>query len=96
MLQQAIQDKANAAIAQHVGLWLSPEQAQAIQQQYGFATFTLVRQVYDFAVSQPADWSSATLEQHLSVVADTLKMAYPFLSEESIRRLVNCFAYAWK
>lgn len=96
MLYHAVQQKANAAIVQHLSHWLSAETAEAIKDQYGFATFTLVQQLYQDAVSMPADWATYTLAEHLEQVAENLRTTHPFLTDESIRRLVNCDAYSWK
>lgn len=96
MPSPARENNANAAIAQHVGHWLSLAAVEAIESQYGFATSTLVQQIYSCAVSLPADWNSVALHEHLENTAQTLRAAYPFLTEENMRRLVNCAAYSWK
>ncbi|WP_400192971.1 hypothetical protein [Hymenobacter sp. B81] len=89
-------DRVNAALAQHLGLWLSEEKCAAIQGSYGFETSLLVKQVYETAVSVTVDWSTQTMIEAVANVRHTLQHAYPWLEESSIQRLTSCFAYAWK
>jgi hypothetical protein len=55
-----------------------------------------VLEAYEFAVSSPVDWSMETLPGARARVEQALREAYPFLNQDSIRRLGSCFAYAWK
>lgn len=93
---QTVQHKANAAITQHIGCWLSTEATETIRTQYGAATCTLVLEVYRFALGQPADWAATAPDTQLSNAADAIRAAYPFLTPANVGRLVTCFAYSWK
>ncbi|WP_460622252.1 hypothetical protein [Hymenobacter tenuis] len=91
-----VQAKANEAIARCLGLGLDEQRSELIKQEYGFATFCFVQEAYTFAVNYLIDWSEWTLDEALPHVTQGLRARYPFLTEASIRRLSNCFAYVWK
>lgn len=86
----------NEAIARFLGLWWDEQRADAIKEQYGFATCTAVHEVYRFAVDYPVDWSTITYDQALEEVRIALQQAYPFLTDDGIVKLSACFAYLWK
>jgi hypothetical protein len=89
--------RANAAIGEFVSLFgLDQSRAEAIRAKYGSATFSLVSEVYAFTAGYPVDWSAETYEEAIANVGSRLKQAYPFLTQDSVRRLESCFAYSWK
>ncbi|WP_345074448.1 hypothetical protein [Hymenobacter fastidiosus] len=91
-----VQAKANDAILLHLGSWLDEKRGAAIQAEYGFATYCFGQEAYRFSVDYPVDWSVTTYSEAIASVQQALRVAYPFLKEESIRRLSSCFSYAWK
>ena len=86
----------NRAVEDHLGLWWSKGTERSILHAFGPDVLTEVRRLYDFAVSQPVEMPGASAEQRRAQLQDCLERSFPFLSEISVRRLVNCFAYAWK
>lgn len=95
-LTPAAQAQANQAIEQYLNLWSDAEAGKAISAHHGFATWQLVQQLYSQATGQSVDWSTETLETAAAKVAVFLRQTYPWLSENSIGKLTNSFAYAWK
>ncbi|PJJ52914.1 hypothetical protein [Hymenobacter chitinivorans] len=87
--------RANEAIA---GLhpWLNEQTAAQIKTRYGLATYALVQDAYHTALDYPVDWTKEALDTVLPQVEHRLRQIYPFLTNESIRRLSGCFAYAWQ
>jgi hypothetical protein len=95
-LTPAVIEKVNAAIAQDLGLWLTPKKEETIKATYGDAVASVVERAYTFSVNHPVDWSVETYEAAIEKVNTAVKRAYPFLDEASVRVLTNCFAYSWK
>lgn len=89
-------EKANAAISQHLGLWLNQGKEEKITALYGAATLAVVQKAYSFSVNYSVDWAVETYETAIRKVETAVKDAYPFLSEDSVRVLASCFAYSWK
>lgn len=89
-------DEVNSAISQHLGLWWKAETAEAVEAEYGPEVLSLAREVYDYAVNYPVDWSRETYEGALGAVRAAVARQYPFLSEVSLRQVVDCFAYSYR
>ncbi|MGY2132649.1 hypothetical protein ACW9KT_10490 [Hymenobacter sp. HD11105] len=94
-MEALILEKANEVIPR-LGSWLTLDKEEAIKATYGMGTFYLVKEVYSFAVNYEIDWSVETHQSAIDKVKAAVKYAYPFLTEESIQTLANCFAVSWK
>jgi len=86
----------NAAISKYLDLWWDEDKAEAIKAKYGNETLSFVKEIYDYAVNYPVDWSSETYAAAIDKVRDSVKQNYPYLDENSVRIIGICFAYSWK
>ncbi|HEX8426257.1 hypothetical protein [Hymenobacter sp.] len=86
-------EKADTAISGGLGFWFDQDKV-AVKEAYGFPTFLLVNQAYDFAVNLPVDWSAETLEAAVDRVKAAVQQKYPWLSDKSAQVLGNHFAYS--
>lgn len=91
----AVQAQVNEAIA-HLNAWLDKQTAEQIKAQYDSATYDLVAAVYRRALDYPVNWQQETYEQAIASSRAAVQATYPFLDEQSLRILGNCFAYAWR
>ena len=86
------------AIAELVSLGGTKGRKDAtISREYGADTLKLATEIYAFAVDYPVDWTTTKLDENLlETVRVAVKYRYPFLNEQTVRRLASYFAYLWK
>ncbi|PVY39927.1 hypothetical protein [Pontibacter virosus] len=89
------ESRIDEAISKHLKTWWTFETKQEIELNYGIAVLNQIISIYDFA-SQSEFWLSLELEDAYNLAVERLKEQYPFLSDDSVRRIANMAAYSWK
>ncbi len=85
----------NAAIVEHLGLWWTPEWEAAVERSVGPHGLATIRAMYDLTAEEEL-WRRGPDSVAYQDAQRRLEEQYPFLSPESVRRLANMVAYAWK
>ncbi len=86
----------NQALEQCLPSYLSAEAEQEIRQRFGDEIAQQVRAIYRDALDCPVDWSRATMDSALKLLAEHLHTHYPWLTEKARSALNYCFVMAWK
>lgn len=86
---------ANEAIIEYLGLQWNREIEEQITTTYGPEVANQVKDLYEYALHRPHDWSRESLEEATARVAREIKEAYSFLTLPAAEKLAKCFWFVW-